>query len=278
MGDCKFCGQPAGFLRSQHKECEKSHAEARKQIQSLCWAGASGGMDVSDALNQAQLTANSGWVRDIKPYLIDAFGAAVRKALDDGVLEAVEDEHLALVMNGFGLSSEEVRDHWLLRCKGLVIREVLKGRVPTSSGVSFSIPLILQKGETVIWGWSNVKQFQERTRTTYQGSSQGISFKIAKGVYYRTGAFKGQPVVTTHQALVGVGALVFTQKHLYWGGGEGKALRIPWKKILAVQGYSDGVGIQRDAANAKPMIFQIAPGEGWLAKNLAENIPHIETP
>lgn len=30
--------------------------------------------------------------------------------------------------------------------------------------------------------------------TIYQGKTQGVSVRIAKGLYYRTGSFKGNPV------------------------------------------------------------------------------------
>jgi hypothetical protein len=32
MGQCKYRGQPAGFMRSQHAECRTKHEEARNRI------------------------------------------------------------------------------------------------------------------------------------------------------------------------------------------------------------------------------------------------------
>ena len=31
MGDCKYCGKPAGLLRSKHSECEKQYLHASKE-------------------------------------------------------------------------------------------------------------------------------------------------------------------------------------------------------------------------------------------------------
>jgi hypothetical protein len=275
MGICRYCGGKAGFLRSQHKECETKHKSVVAEIANACWAAATGSYDPNDAKRWVELKSPEGWISDPKPFFVKAWGDSVRKDLEDGVLSLEEQERLDHVKEAFGLTAKDLGAAWLMRCQGMVIREVLEGRIP-EHGIDFQVPLVIQKTEKIIWGWSNVKQFQERNRTTYRGASQGMSFKVAKGVYYRVGATRGEPVVTTSQALVGVGALVFTDKNLYWGGGSGKAIKIPWKKIIAVQSFSDGVGITKDGVSAKPMIFAIGKGEGWLARNLAENLPHLE--
>jgi len=275
MGKCRFCGAKAGFLRSQHKECESKHQSVIKEVTNACWQAATGGYDPKDAIQWVPLKAQEGWITDTKPYFIKAWGDALQKDLEDGLLSHEEQRRLEQVMETFGLTEKDLGPSWMQMRHGIIIREVMEGRVP-EHGMTFSVPLVIQKTERIVWAWSNVKQFQERSRTTYRGASQGVSMRVAKGLYYRVGATRGEPVVTTSQALVGTGALVFTDKHLYWGGGSGKAIKIPWKKIIAVQPFSDGVGITKDGVSAKPMIFSIGHGEGWLATNLAENLPHLD--
>lgn len=275
MGNCRFCGTKAGFLRSQHKECEAKHRSVIQEITNACWQAANGGYDPKEAVRWVPIKAQEGWVTDTKPYFIKAWRDALQKDLDDGLLSHEEQRRLEQVMEAFGLTPKDLGSAWMQMCHGIVIREVMEGRVP-EHGVTFSVPLVIQKTEKIVWAWSGVSQYQERTRTTYRGASHGISMRVAKGLYYRVGATRGEPVVTTSQALVGTGALVFTDKHLYWGGGSGKAIKIPWKKIIAVQPFSDGVGITKDGVSAKPMIFSIGKGEGWLATNLAENLPHLD--
>jgi hypothetical protein len=41
-------------------------------------------------------------------------------------------------------------------------------------------------------------------------------------------------------------------------------------KTDAARRYSDGIGIQRDAASAKPEVFKT--GDGWFAYNLITNL------
>src|SRR5260370_22567207 len=35
MGDCKYCGKPAGFLRSEHAECATAHAKTMEKLPQL---------------------------------------------------------------------------------------------------------------------------------------------------------------------------------------------------------------------------------------------------
>jgi hypothetical protein len=67
--------------------------------------------------------------------------------------------------------------------------------------------------------------------------------------------------------LVGV-----TDKHIYFSGSH-KKFRIRYDKIVAFEPYCDGVGVQRDAATAKPQTFRT--GDGWFAYNLITNLAQL---
>jgi len=45
---------------------------------------------------------------------------------------------------------------------------------------------------------------------------------------------------------------------------------VPYSKIVSFTPYSDGIGIQRDAASAKPQTF--VTGDGWFIYNLVVNL------
>lgn len=69
---------------------------------------------------------------------------------------------------------------------------------------------------------------------------------------------KGLPVVTT--------------KHLYFLG-ETRCFRIRHDRILSSMPCSDGVGVVRDAATAKPQIF--ITGDGWFTDNVLANVAQL---
>ena len=134
------------------------------------------------------------------------------------------------------------------------------------------VPFNLQKNEQIVWLFKGVKYWEERTRTEYRGAYGGVSIRIAKGVYYRTGSFRGSPLVTTNLSPVDVGMLAVTEKHIYFAGRR-KAFRVPYNKIVAFKPYNNGIGIQRDAQSAKPQVFEVS--DGWFINNIVGNLANL---
>ena len=95
-----------------------------------------------------------------------------------------------------------------------------------------------------------------------------MSLRIAKGVYWRVGGFKGRPVETIDRVHADTGLLGITTKHVYFHGPN-KSFRIGHDKIISFTPYTDGVGVMRDAATARAQIF--VTGDGWFTYNLLRN-------
>ena len=110
---------------------------------------------------------------------------------------------------------------------------------------------------------------EQKIKREYVGGSAGVSIRIARGVYYRIGAFKGHPIEKSHAVHVDTGILGITNKHIYFYG-HNKKFRIKYEKIVSFESYSDGIGLQKDAVTAKPQIF--VTGDGWFTYNLITNL------
>jgi len=52
--------------------------------------------------------------------------------------------------------------------------------------------------------------------------------------------------------------------------GPRKSIRVPYRKIVSFEPYRDAVGIQRDAATARPQVFGV--DDAWFAYNLVTNL------
>ena len=91
-----------------------------------------------------------------------------------------------------------------------------------------------------------------------------MSVRIMKGVYYRAGMSMGQPIQTQYLSTEARGDLVITSRNVYFVSSS-KSLKIPIKKIISVQAYSDGIQITRDGVSARPMIFIL--DDPWFASN-----------
>ena len=82
-----------------------------------------------------------------------------------------------------------------------------------------------------------------------------MSFRICHGVYYRTGGSKGHAVEHTFMQPIGTGTLYVTNKNLIFHSMM-KGIKIPYKKIIGVNPYSDGIEIHRDGATTKRLTMQ----------------------
>ena len=208
MGNCKYCGQSAGFLRSQHKECADRHESAARSIKALC---------VDAALHGAGLDGLSGRIREVAATgRIDVAGDRMTETLSNGWCDAVEAS-----MEDHALSSDEKRGlnryrtrfdlhenrldsdgHFeLFRMMALLNSLVDQAVVPRfdrrSARAQFGrLPFNLMKSEELLWVFRDVGYIQQVTRREFRGGSMGMSFRVTKGVYVRPGAFRGRSVAS----------------------------------------------------------------------------------
>ena len=361
---CRFCGEPAGFMKRQHQECYDSFMHGKnyirqcidqiyqsrdcmnigeviahtakkrmipdKILQSLleeCWEekateALSDGVVSEDeisilvkmlhamgidsrkagnsragkkirkyghtAITNAILSAvKSGNIHDIdkrvnrlaglydlsgeetKKSVIDAWKKIIDMSLEDGVISAEEEKSLDFLIDKFGITQEDDIVYMTKVAKSLVLRDVLNGILSKACDITINFPIIMQRGEEPIWLFNDVNYYEYRNRRHYVGGSAGMSFRVAKGVYFRTSAFKGYPVDTTEAVHVGCGMLLITNKHLFWISSP-KVVKIPVKKLIYVNPCSDGIMIQKDGVTAKPQCFKI--DDPWFACNLISNL------
>lgn len=276
MGNCKFCGGPAGFLRSKHSECDEKHRQACRDIAATISQRVFSTEPFDALLPQLRSIAKPGYVTDgeIQHLLVEQWVAAVDRGLEDGVLDDSEETRLVQFKDTLSLPQAELDRSGALTklVKGGVLRAVMHGVIRQRVALEGNLAINFQKSEQVVWAFPNADYYEDKTRRQYVGSSQGISIRIAKGVYYRTGAFKGHPVDRTERVRIDSGVLVVTSKNIYFSGPS-KSVRIPYAKILSFQPFDDGIGINRDAASARPQIF--VTGDGWFTYNLVVNLAKL---
>jgi hypothetical protein len=283
LGNCKFCGKPAGFLRSKHTECDEQHQQREREIQSgrqqiaVEVLRAIKGSENFDGLEKtiAEIEQSSFVSSaDRKTLLIKGWENAIEQFLEDGVLDTTEEKRLVEFKERFALSQSELDKNGALTktAKAAILRDVLNGIIPQRISVDGNLPINLQKGEQVVWAFPDSKYLEDKTRRQFVGGSQGVSVRVMKGVYYRVGAFKGQSVEHTERIHIDTGWVVVTNKNIYFAGPQ-KSVRLPYAKIVSFEPFSDGIGVMRDTATAKPQIF--VTGDGWFTYNLVTNLSQI---
>lgn len=278
MGKCVYCGKSAGLFRKKHKECESRNINAQLEV-------------VSNTITIAQHSENmTAEITEMKRKALDNFvqaetfaklverglSMAVDKVLEDGLLSEEEEARLSRFLteaqtSDIPLNSGEAHQRMV---KNSMLRELLQGKLPeTRVRASGDLPVLLQKSESLLWLENNVDYFELRSRTHYEGRSSGVSVKIMKGVYYRTGAFKGNPVNVSEMKYIDNGILVLTSKHIYFHS-PAKSFKIPFGKLVSLQPFADGISLHRDALTAKPQVFRGI--DGWFMFNAVSNLREMQ--
>ena len=271
MGKCKYCQKPAGFLRSSHSECRESHREITKAIpQFISDAIESNAIDGLEA--DLKSMQDQGFVEDaqMEKLAFDGLGRAVDLLLDDHVLTAEEEERLERALAVLPVREESMgqADAVKRMVRASVLRNLAAGEPFTHKFNAQGLPFLFQKSEELVWAFSDVTYFENRTRTEYVGGSHGVSVRITKGVYYRTGRFKGERVQTEELHELGTGFLALTTKHIYFHSSQ-RAFKVPYRKIVSLETFEDGIRVQRDGTTTRPQVFQGV--DGWFCSNVISN-------
>jgi len=273
MSKCDLCGQEAGLLRKRHKECEALLVAGKSETMALVAQVATASSDPQALLTQLTDIRRRSFLSEADqfPLLVKGWEKAVEYALEDGILSAEEERSLLAIANALSLENEDLShtEAWDRVVKAGALRDILEGKLPQRITLVNSLPFNLQKGETIVWAFNNVAYYEQRTFTRYEGGSHGVSVRVAKGLYYRVGSFRGQPVKIAQMVALGTGVLGVTDRHLYFAGPS-KTFRVKYDKIVSFTPYSDGIGITRDAQTAKPQVF--VTGDGWFTYNLITNL------
>ena len=227
-----------------------------------------GGMSLqafADALDESGLAA-----QDRKRLTVRAWEAAVEATLEDGLLSLDEEHALIRYLHRFELSPRDVDEngahHSMVQCA--VIREAAEGIVPDRFG-PVRVPFNLMKSEKLVWAIENVDYLEVKVRRERRGSSHGLSIRVARGIYYRPGIFRSQPIEWEETVHADTGLLGVTTKHIYFHGPR-KRFRVRYDRIVSFDPYDDGIGIMRDAQTARPQTFRT--GDGWFIYNLVTNL------
>jgi hypothetical protein len=259
MGTCIYCGEEVGFLRRRHEECEQRREAATAKIRQQFVQAMDAPLDPARFQALAEETARTGYLAgdDFRGVVVSGLTAALEKVLDDHVITQDENERIEVLAQQFGVTANDLAPDVQLRfVKANVLRDLDEGRMPNRVVVEGLSTPNLGRGEVIVWAFNPATLFVTRSRTKYVGGSRGVSVRLAKSVYYKVGASKGEPVRTDYLSNEGAGCLFITNRNVIFLG-PGKGVKLPFRKILSVQLYSDGIELLRDGVNAKPVVLTV---------------------
>ena len=224
-------------------------------------------------LEEIELLLSEKSNEEKKKLLIRSFEKSVDEFLNDGLFSLDEEDRISAFMDLFKLSQTDLnnRGYFEKIVQASILRTIMNGNIPESKFrvTDGTLPFMMSKDERLIWLFQNVSYYEDSLNRQFVGRSSGVSIKIANGLYYRTSAFKGQPVITRELKLIGNGMVGFTNKNLYYYSNN-KSLKIPYNKIISLSPFEDGIGIHKEGANSHPQIFKNL--NGWFVYNLVTNL------
>lgn len=184
----------------------------------------------------------------------NALLSAFEKALADEVITVEEENRLAGVAAALALDRNDFElaiGHYE---EAVFIARVNDGRLPV-----LAAPPIMLKRDEVAHLTTSADMMKEVVIREYRGGSQGVSFRIMKGVSYRVGAHRGtMQVIGSRLEVADRGQLVVTsQRAIFTGARRTQEVRLD--KLIDMNVYADA--IQFHVSNRQnPSLFKVPSG------------------
>lgn len=169
------------------------------------------------------------------------YAALRNEALADRRISPEEEAELSELRQQLGLTDKDV----LLSGKAAeeytyyrLLHEIESGRLP-----EISAPVALAKGEKAHILVSADRLLSKVVTTGYAGGSRGVSVRIAKGISYRIGSYKGHPI-REEVSTAYPGTLLITGKRIVFTSAA-KPFTIPLAKLDSFEPFAGGIGLQK---------------------------------
>lgn len=188
---------------------------------------------------------------DIKGLGTKAYEKAANVILTNGIVSDSDTEQLRRIQTLLMIPDTAIGETKASISRIQTINWIQNGNLPNIQPTG----LILQKNEIAHWEESANLLEEKVIKRGYVGRSQGVSFRIAKGITYRVGESKGQLVSESAIIPIATGRFVITNKRAVFSGDR-KSFNIKLDSIINVEMYSDGLNITDGKGN--PRIVKLA--------------------
>jgi hypothetical protein len=295
MGACRYCGKTAGLFSSEHRECSEKHDQAPGLLARWADEALSGRMPMNVFESRLHTVTSAHYLQpaELRPIVAAAMSKACDRFLQDGLLTDEEEKLLNDVQRTAGITIKALEPKEFVRLWALyglsryeyavLLRDILfqpkealserrkLGRfMAESSDFGSPLPFHLASDEFLGNIEDSIVYFKTKTVRRFVGSSQGVSVRLGQGLYYRVGAFQGQPVEDSQLQRLDVGRLAFSNRALYFWG-ETQRIRLSYEQVLSWEPGNETITLWRDRANSMPEVFRGDAGFGWYMANVIAN-------
>jgi len=293
MSICKYCNQNAGWFKDEHASCVQKANEAIKSIKACMADAVTTGKkysEVSEKINKLASEANLSHAQ-LHASLINSWSQATIEHSKAQPLSIVEsDAHCKLIMDAEGLTEDTFA---AAIQAGTANSAILAGMTIASFSSTIwaalngkevapdccTAPQIrgafnLQAGEYMVWGVPGMLIRQQTTQVSYVGGYNGMSIRVANGLWYRFGGGRGHREEHSELQDIDMGDFLLTNRAIYFGGKQrGVNFRLPYNQIVRFQYYTDAVGVCKSGAKEQifiPKNTAIPADCGWFLFNVLQ--------
>lgn len=181
---------------------------------------------------------------DIKQASIEIFREAVQNAIADEDISLEEQLRLENLKRTLGLQDEDVKEELETIAEIIVLKDLERGKIPEIPREEVEKYLILEPDE-VCHCLVRAALLEAVRRRETGGYYYGLSFRIARGVYFRTGRYT-LPKITEEVQKIDEGLLAVTNKRFIFIGDR-RSVEIPLRNILSIELFQDSFSVHRKA-------------------------------
>jgi hypothetical protein len=309
MAICRYCGQKAGWFSDAHQACITSAQQGCERVASAVvsmfgekmalpvehphsdewyltfatnvWSGTKQTVDKLVAEHRIPTD-------DLRKSLIEGWSTGAEQV---SVAEPLNPEKYSVMSRLFRLmefTDQEMRktDGYISAIFSMLLWAVMVYGDPASVAGVPEHPFNLRDCETPLFFFGSVVYSKETVSRSYQAGYGGLSVRLARGMYYHFGGFKGQRIDASTLKEIDYGGMLLTTQNIYFGGDH-TTFRIPYTNVVSFRPHSDGIGIFRDSAQAEVFTVLEAnpsggnpvnarPVFGWFLFNMAHFLAQPE--
>ena len=147
-----------------------------------------------DRLDELERAIKSIPASEQKALLVNAWETAADQALEDGLLSLDEENALFRYASRVNLGQQDLNANGAQTSlvQAAVLRDVTQGTIPDRQNAQSNILFNLMKSEQLVWVIQGVDYLETITRRERRASSQGVSIRAAKGLYYNPRQFQSR--------------------------------------------------------------------------------------
>ena len=121
-----------------------------------------------------------------------------------------------------------------------------------------SSSVLLKRKEELQVVLPNMALWEPRSVRQSVGGYGGPSFRIAKGIYWRLGAFKARSESHEELRTIDQGRFTLTNKRLIFSGAK-RTVDINLNKVVSIEPYSDGIAVRTSGRQKTQYFVRIDP-------------------